>query len=278
MRTKIVGICLVAFIALLNCRRDQPPVSPTPPAWLMTVVQDQAAQHAPDAQLVGNVYQGVAYEEDDEQEWPLTLEVGKCYWFSGAGDQGVEELSLYLFDPDDDKVASDTNDAPRTIMAHCPERSGMFKIRAKVREGRGHFHVGVYVKDAPEGTAPPPPPEPAAPAGPDLGALCDAEAKSAAPGAERVGNHFSGSADETDWYSALEVGKCYWFIGVGGPGVNELWLYLWDPKDNRITANKSESNKVVVGHCPEKSGMFHFQAKIGSGEGEYKVGLYAKKK
>lgn len=229
-----------------------------------------------DAELVGNIYQGVAYEEDDETDWPMTLEVGKCYWFSGAGDQGVEELAMYLYDPDDDKVASESDDAPRIVLAYCPERSGMFKLRAKVREGRGHFHVGVYAKGAPEGTAPPPPTT--APAGPDLGALCDAEAKSAASGAERVGNHFSGSADETDWYTALEVGKCYWFIGVGGEGVNELWLYLWDPKDNRITANKSETNKVVLGHCPEQPGMYHFQAKIGSGSGPYKVGVYAKAK
>jgi hypothetical protein len=137
--------------------------------------------------------------------------------------------------------------------------------------------VGVYVKAAPDGTVPAPPTGPTAPAQ-DLGAQCDAEAKASAPGAERVGDHFSGNADETDWYTALEVGKCYWFIGVGGEGVNELWLYLWDPADKRITANKAESNKVTVGHCPEKAGMFHFQAKIGSGSGEYKVGVYAKKK
>jgi hypothetical protein len=278
MRTKLIGMCIVALLALINCRRDKPPVSPAPPAWLVTVVQDQAAQHAPDAQLVGNIYQGVAHDEGDEQEWPLTLEAGKCYWFSGAGDQGVEELELFLYDPEGDRVAKATDGAPRAMMAHCPTVSGMFKLEAKAEDGRGHFHVGVYVKAAPDGTVPPPPTGSAAAPAQDLGALCDAEAKSAAPGAERVGEHFSGDADETDWYSALEVGKCYWFIGVGGEGVNELWLYLWDPADKRITANKAAANKVTVGHCPEKSGMFHFQAKIGSGSGEYKVGVYAKKK
>ncbi|MBW2529768.1 MAG: hypothetical protein JRI23_36665 [Deltaproteobacteria bacterium] len=278
MRTKIIGMCIV-LAAFINCRRDKPPVSPTPPAWLVTVVQDQATQHAPDAQLVGNMYQGVAHEEGDDTEWPLTLEPGQCYWFSGAGDQGIEELELFLYDPQDDRVAKATDGAPRAMMAHCPTVPGMYKLRAKAEEGRGHFHVGVYAKAAPEGTATPPAPTgTAAPAGQDLAALCDAEAKAAAPGAERVGDHFSGNADETDWYTALEVDKCYWFIGVGGEGVSELWLYLWDPADKRITTNKSESNKVTVGHCPEKPGMYHFQAKIGSGSGEYKVGVYAKKK
>jgi hypothetical protein len=103
-------------------------------------------------------------------------------------------------------------------------------------------------------------------------------AKASAPDSERVGDHFAGHADHTDWYVALETGKCYWFIGAGDDDVKELYLYLWDPADKRITANKSENNRVNVGHCPTSSGMYHFQAKVNSGSGKYKVGVFAKKK
>lgn len=282
MRTKIIALCAVAFIALFNCRRKLPPVAPTPPAWLVTVVQDQAAQNAPGAELVGNIYQGVAYEQGDTTDWSVPLEAGKCYWFSAAGDQGIERLYLSLYDPEDDRVEREKPDSPRVMLAYCPEMAGMHRVEALAKRGRGHFHMGVYAKPA-AGAAPAPgtaaKPQPTgAPAAADLGAICDEEAKTAAPGATRVGNHFSGNADETDWYTALEAGKCYWFIGVGGSGINQLWLFLWDPDDKRITANKAETNKVTVGHCPDKAGMYHFQAKIGAGSGDYKVGVYVKDK
>jgi hypothetical protein len=93
-----------------------------------------------------------------------------------------------------------------------------------------------------------------------------------------VGDFFTGSADKTDWYSALDAGKCYWFIGAGDEGIDQMHLYLWDPEDQRVTANKSTTNRATVGHCPQRSGMYHFQANIVAGTGTYKVGIYAKSK
>jgi hypothetical protein len=136
--------------------------------------------------------------------------------------------------------------------------------------------MGVFAKDAPKGA--PPVAKPAEPKGPDLGAIIAEMATSAAPGAERVGELFEGEADKTDWYVQFDSGKCYWLIGAGEETVKELYLFLWDPKDKRITSNKAENGRVTVGHCAEVSGMYHFQAKVNTGEGKYKVGVYAKAK
>jgi hypothetical protein len=280
MRNLFVVGSVVAALGLFACHHKAP-ISPTPPPWLPTAVQEQVTKQAPDATLVGNLYPGLADDDTRKTDWKLTLDVGKCYWISAAGDQGVEEIALYLWDPSDKRVAKEPGRGPRTLMNYCPEVSGLFRMEAKVTEGRGHYAVGVYAKDASKGAAPPPTAAPSATApsaGADLGATADQEAKSAAAGGARVGEFFKGNADETDWYTQLDQNKCYWFLGVGSSEVKELWLFLWDPDEKRIAANKSETNKVVVGHCPNKTGMFHFQAKVGSGSGSYVVGLYAKDK
>jgi hypothetical protein len=283
MRSSSVVFSGLALLALIACDK-KPPLSPTAPPWLPTVVQEQAMQNAPGSQLVGGLYAGVAEKEGQRSDWKVPLEYGKCYWFSAAGDQGVEELGIWLFDPEEDDIEKQKSETNKAMITHCPQVPGLYGVRVQVREGRGHYQMGVYSMAAPGGgpaptAAPPPTATGAAPTPPqDLGLVCDEEAKSAAAGAARVGNHFAGNADETDWYAQLDADKCYWFIGAGGAGITELWLYLWDPKDKRIAANKSESNKVVVGHCPTVAGMYHFQAKIGSGSGEYKVGVYAKAK
>lgn len=269
----------LALVSLFSCKKSGP-ISPTPPPELDQAVAQQAEQQAPGSELVGSIYKGVAPKEDQGQKWGVPLEVGKCYWFSGVGDTATaEKLYLLLRDPKDDKVASESEEPPRVMMKHCPEVAGMFQIEGKVTEGYGHFAIGVYATDAPK--APPPAAEPAAPPEPpgeDLAKIIEEMAASSAAGATRVGELFTGSAAETDWYVQLEVDKCYWLIGAGVKDINELYLYLWDPAETRITANKSETNRVTVGHCPTKPGMYHFQAKVNSGSGEYKVGVYAKKK
>jgi hypothetical protein len=279
MHKSVVAIIACSLLIPMGaCRRQQAPLTPAPPEWLDTAVQDQAKQAAPGAGQVGDIYKGTAFKEGDHTDWQLTLEGGQCYFFSGAGDQTVEELFLYLWDPGGSRVATERGKSPRTILSYCTPSTtpGLYKLQAKVEEGHGHYAVGIFSKAAPT-PAPAPAPAPAA-KGPDLGKVVDDMAKATAPEAERVGEHFSGEADKTDWYVALETGKCYWFIGAGEEDVKELWLYLWDPAEKRITVNKSENNRVTVGHCPTSGGMYHFQAKVNSGEGKYKVGVFAKKK
>jgi hypothetical protein len=259
-------------------------MTPTPPPWLDTAVQEQAQQQAPDAQLIGSIYKGTAFREDTGNDWQVSLEAGQCYWFSGAGDQTVEELYLELSDPEDDRVAKDDNDTPRIVITHCPETSGTFELKAEVTEGHGHFAVGVYGKAgtaAPtEPTAKPTATATAKPSGDDLGSVVDDMAKASAPDAQRVGDHLAGETDKSDWYVALESGKCYWFIGAGNGGVGQLTLTLWapPPTEKQIALNQSENNRVTIGHCPATSGMFHVQAKVDGGEGKYMVGVFAKKK
>jgi len=306
--TAIAAVTLAgAFLTTsTGCRRhDKGPISPTPPDWLVTVVHDQAQQEAPGAKLIGDLYQGVAYREDDRTEYRIALEQGSCYWFSTAGDQQVRELYLNLWDPSDKRVARVKEERPKLMLSHCASTTGMYKFEVKVTEGWGHFEFGLYAQPAPgkeqpavaqapsqpaavppdEPVAPPPidpsdpgsvVPEPLPPDHTDLGAVADKEAKAAAPGAVRVGEHFFGNAPESDWYTTFEADKCYWLIGVSGDGVQELHLHLWDPEDRRVKSNRSQGGKASIGYCPNVPGMYNFQAKVNRGKGAYVVGIYAK--
>jgi hypothetical protein len=271
----VLSLSFLVSASAVACGGGKAPMTPTPPEWLDTAVTEQAMAVTPNSHLIGQMLKGTAYDEDELQQWQIPLEANKCYQFSGAGDQTVQELYINVWDPTGDRIAKQKNDSPRVMTAYCTKLAGLYKVEGKVTEGYGHFAIGIFTDGA---GAPPPPPEPAAPAAADLGKIVDDMAKASAPDATRVGEHFSGSTDKTDWYVALETGKCYWFIGAGADSISELYLYLWDPKDKRITANKSENNRVTVGHCPTSSGMYHFQAKANSGDGKYKVGVFAKKK
>ena len=58
--------------------------------------------------------------------------------------------------------------------------------------------------------------------------------------------------------------------------MKKLSLYIWDPSNKRLSDNKADSNIATVGHCAKDTGMFKFQAKVSSGGGPYKVGVYEK--
>jgi serine/threonine-protein kinase len=125
--------------------------------------------------------------------------------------------------------------------------------------------------------APPPPPKPAAPSD-GISASVEKLAASSAPGGHRVGNFYSGHANDdgehSDWFMTLELGKCYDFVANGGPGVEELYVYLWGPNGKRVTDRKEGSPGVTLHYCAAQPGSYHFQAKVAGGKGDYRVGLY----
>ena len=296
MLAVLFGLSLL--MPLAACKRSKAPLTPQAPDWMEPELAKIAQSMSPGAEQVGQTFKAIAFREDDYTDWRIDLAPGACYLFVGIGDQTSEEMYIALYDPEDDRVNREKEEPARVAMEWCVEKPGLHRIQGKITEGHGHYAVAVFVKGGAGGHARPPHPGPhpgahpapqpepgpattdptPAPKPRDLEAVITAQAKSGAPGATRIGDFFTGTADKTDWYTALEQGKCYWFMGAGDQGISELHIYLWDPEDKRITANKSATNRVQVGHCPTTSGMYHFQAKVNAGHGTYKVGVFAKKK
>jgi hypothetical protein len=263
----------VTIFASLGCGRGQRPIAATAAPDLEGRADQQAHSAAPAGERVGEALRGAA-QENGYTDWRLQLEAGQCYWFGYAGDPGVAKFSMYIFSPKDSRLDSARGKAPEGLFTHCAEQNGIYRLQGKVAEGAGHYAVVIYKTKSATPVAPPSAPEEQKV---DLAAMIEKQAAAAAPGAKRVGDLYASSAEQADWYTSVEPGKCYWFIGAGEPKkVKRLYLYLWDSKNKRVTESKSDSENVMVGHCAKEPGMFKFQAKIDSGKGDYKIGVYVK--
>jgi hypothetical protein len=120
----------------------------------------------------------------------------------------------------------------------------------------------------------PPPPKPAAPSD----SIAAAVEHLAPSGAHRMGGFYSGHANDegehNDWFVVLEPGHCYDFVTTGGPGVKEIYAYLWGPNGKRVTDRQEGSPGVTLHYCAATPGSYHFQAKVADGNGDFKMGLY----
>jgi hypothetical protein len=262
------AVCLAPILLLAACGHAPPPlppVSPTESPLLEQQADQQAHAGAPDGQHVLTTLHGVGAGPDQFTEWLVALEAGRCYWFGYAADAGVERFSFYIWDPANHRADTERNRPGQGVVSYCAQTSGMHRLQGKVASGAGRFAVVAYSKQG------------VAPASHDLVATIEAQAASAAPGAVRIGEYYSGTAETSDWATSMDAGKCYWIIGAGEPGkVKKLFLYLWDPRNSRITESRSDSDTAMVGHCAKEPGMYKFQAKVYSGSGPYKVGVFVK--
>jgi hypothetical protein len=115
-----------------------------------------------------------------------------------------------------------------------------------------------------------------APAAQDLDRQVADAAKILAQGFAPLGATLRGYGKRTDWIQALDVGKCYAFVGVGASTTRRLALYLWDPTGKRRADRRAGEPLAVVYHCPFVGGSYHLQAKAKRPEGGYAVGVYVR--
>lgn len=240
-----------------------------------TKLIEQAAQTMPGATRVGDFYRG-AGKDNEHADFTVQLEGGRCYLFHGAAASSMQALSLYLWDPNNKRVADERGTSINPVIRYCAAMSGPFHVQGKVVKGAGDFRMAVYAlppQQEPQAAAPSPA------AGDPLSAAVIAQAPTLAPGYAQQGDVWKGAGSKnghSDWTVPLESGHCYTFIGFGGAGVDNLSLYAWDPTGKRVADRRSNNSQSVMGVCPSMSGPFHLQAKIEKGQGEYRMGVYKK--
>jgi hypothetical protein len=231
-----------------------------------------AKKQAPDTKRVGEILAGQADKKGGRTDWHVELDSSNCYWLIGHGDASVQKISLFLYGPDESlfsgRSATTRSNDNTAVLMNCPEKTGMHRAQLKVTEGHGAYELAIYAKPAPKKE-------------PERDLLAEQlakEAKSVAPGAQLVGDVYAGDDERADWFTELEKGKCYWVIAVGSDDIDELYLYLWDGDNNRITDSKAKANKTSLGHCAKETGMYKVQIKVNDGDGPYRVGVYSKAK
>ncbi len=75
-------------------------------------------------------------------------------------------------------------------------------------------------------------------------------------------------------------GQCYKIIGVGGPGVSDLDLKLYDPTNEMVDQDIATDNFPVIGLqrqlCPTAAGQYRLEVLMFSGAGEFGVQVFGR--
>jgi len=83
-----------------------------------------------------------------------------------------------------------------------------------------------------------------------------------------------------DYAVTITPGRCYRIIGVGGVGVTDLDLKLFDPAGTMVDQDIATDNYPVIGlnnqHplCPQTGGSYRLQVVMFSGGGEFGVQVF----
>lgn len=76
----------------------------------------------------------------------------------------------------------------------------------------------------------------------------------------------------------LQAGHCYKIIGVGGVGVQDLDLKLYDPANTAVDQDVATDNFPVIGLqrplCPTTAGAYRLEVVMYTGQGEYGVQVF----
>lgn len=82
----------------------------------------------------------------------------------------------------------------------------------------------------------------------------------------------------SDHLLVLESGRCYRIVGVGGDGVQDMDLFLYDPQGVQSNLDASQDRYPVLGTqteiCPSSSGAYRLQVQMYQGGGEFAIGVY----
>lgn len=81
-----------------------------------------------------------------------------------------------------------------------------------------------------------------------------------------------------DYQAILQGGRCFKILGVGGDGVTDLDLFLFDPNGVQVQQDTATDNYPVLGltHpiCPNEPGSYRVQVKMFAGQGDFGVRVY----
>jgi hypothetical protein len=78
----------------------------------------------------------------------LVLEAGRCYRVVGVGDEGVQDMDLFLYDPAGVQANQDSGQDRYPVLGKqieiCPLMAGAYRLQIQMYQGGGELAVGVY--------------------------------------------------------------------------------------------------------------------------------------
>jgi len=81
-----------------------------------------------------------------------------------------------------------------------------------------------------------------------------------------------------DYQAVLQSDRCFKIIGVGGAGVTDLDLFLFDPQGTQMQEDTATDAYPVLGlnHaiCPDLAGSYRVRVRMFEGGGEFGVQVF----
>jgi hypothetical protein len=114
---------------------------------LEQTLAQKAKKYAQGLVAEGPVIRGMLHEGARADQL-VVLRGGFCYRILGAGGDGVEDMDLFLYDPDGVQTQQDPGQDRFPVLGLqaelCPAASGAFRLQALMYKGGGAYAVRVY--------------------------------------------------------------------------------------------------------------------------------------
>jgi hypothetical protein len=232
-------------------------------------VVELARRDAASATLVGVVESGrLAQGQDVTRAYELTA--GSCYWFVAAGDGNVRDLDLQV-SYRGAEVARDQS-ASRDLVVpgerpYCAAETQRVQVRVAASQGGGMYATGIYARTAAaaQGTAD------------DMRAMLDRAAQRYAAGMGQAAEPTTARMAEGEDINVevpLRGGNCYRFLAVGGTGVQDLALHVYQGAAE-VGSDTAEAPEAVASYCATADGGVRMRLHMERGSGEIAIGPYS---
>jgi hypothetical protein len=102
-------------------------------------------------------------------------------------------------------------------------------------------------------------------------------AATVAPGSEPFGAPIGGalaSRQSLQQYVMMQAGRCYTIIGIGGQGVSDVDLTLYNPNGKRVASDMGFDQTPTIRHCAQWPGAYRLEATVKRGSGEIVAQVY----
>ena len=121
--------------------------APPPADELEASLRELGRERAPYMLVHGPALRG-EMQQGEVRDFSHVMLPGWCYKVLGIGGEGVEDLDLRLYTPNEALLQRDTTQDGQPYLGRmrpiCPPRAGSFRIQVRMTAGSGPFVVQVY--------------------------------------------------------------------------------------------------------------------------------------
>jgi hypothetical protein len=191
------------------------------------------------------------------QHYDQSLVAGTCYTWIAVGESGQGDIDLSV-SVNGAQVAGDNAPDDWPIAVYCSPQQVSAGIDLRMYSGAGDFAFNTFsraygITD---------------PIELNMAFLGELLASGQTPqGPITRGTLATGAS--TTYPVAVNGGQCYTIIGTGGPGVQDLDLFLLDASGHLVSQDVATDNAPVVGFCPQSAGNFTLRVVMYAGAGDF---------